>query len=162
MAASAAGPRPPQDQRGPPATPTPGRPQWLARSNTAGADSRESAAARKNDRDAPTQTTAAERAGDSKGGQDGREDKRAARRRRAQQAPSIFASATRRARRTFFKVKKTTKLDGLNAVLDAQGRAATSLRFLFYGPRVRGDQTPADIDMEDGDQLDCMLEQGGL
>ncbi|KAH8049155.1 Cytidylyltransferase-like protein [Aureococcus anophagefferens] len=40
---------------------------------------------------------------------------------------------------TFFKVKKTTKLD----------------------KRVRGDQTPQDIDMDDGDQLDCMLEQQG-
>ena len=65
---------------------------------------------------------------------------------------------------TFFKVKKTTKLDKVfNAYSTRKGVAATSLRFLFDGSRVRGDQTPADIDMEDGDQLDCMLEQqGGL
>ena len=65
---------------------------------------------------------------------------------------------------TFFKVKKTTKLDKVfNAYSTRKGVAATSLRFLFDGSRVRGDQTPADIDLEDGDQLDCMLEQqGGL
>ena len=66
---------------------------------------------------------------------------------------------------TFFKVKKTTKLDKVfNAYSTRKGVAATSLRFLFDGSRVRGDQTPADIDMEDGDRaLDRMLEQqGGL
>ena len=63
---------------------------------------------------------------------------------------------------TFFKVKKTTKLDKVfNAYSQRKGVNATSLRFLFDGQRVRGDQTPQDIDMDDGDQLDCMLEQQG-
>ena len=48
-----------------------------------------------------------------------------------------------------------------NAYSQRKGVAASSLRFLFDGQRVRGDQTPADIDMDDGDQLDCMLEQQG-
>ena len=72
---------------------------------------------------------------------------------------------------TFFKVKKTTKLDKVfNAYSTRKGVAATSLRFLFDGSRMRGDDmvgeirnfdgTPPDS-MEDGDQLDCMLEQGG-
>ena len=63
---------------------------------------------------------------------------------------------------TFFKVKKTTKLDKVfNAYSTRKGVAATSLRFLFDGSRVRGDQTPAGIGMEEGDMLDCMREQGG-
>ena len=63
---------------------------------------------------------------------------------------------------TFFKVKKTTKLDKVfNAYSTRKGVAATSLRFLFDGSRVRGDQTPADIGMADGDQFDCMLVQQG-
>jgi len=63
---------------------------------------------------------------------------------------------------TFFKVKKTTKLDKVfNAYSQRKGVNSNSLRFLFDGQRVRGDQTPADIDMDDGDQLDCMLEQQG-
>ena len=63
---------------------------------------------------------------------------------------------------TFFKVKTTTKLDKIfNAYATRKGVAATDLRFLFSGVRVRGDQTPAGIDMEEGDMLDCMAEQGG-
>ena len=62
----------------------------------------------------------------------------------------------------FFKGKTTTKLDTFfNAYATRKGVAATDLRFLFSGVRVRGDQTPAGIDMEEGDMLDCMLEQGG-
>ena len=65
---------------------------------------------------------------------------------------------------TFFKVKKTTKLDKVFNRIDAQARASPRRRCASSSTtRVRGDQTPADIDMEDGDQLDRMLEQqGGL
>lgn len=63
---------------------------------------------------------------------------------------------------TFYKVKKTTKLENvLDAYATRRGVPVDSLRFLFSGSRVHGDQTPADIEMVDGDQLDCMLEQGG-
>mmetsp|Transcript_28726 Transcript_28726/g.92489 ORF Transcript_28726/g.92489 Transcript_28726/m.92489 type:complete len:91 (+) Transcript_28726:94-366(+) len=63
---------------------------------------------------------------------------------------------------TFFKVKKSTKLEKVfNAYSQRKGVNAQSLRFLFDGSRVRPEQTPQDIDMEDGDQLDCMLEQQG-
>ena len=58
---------------------------------------------------------------------------------------------------TFFKVKTTTKLDKVfNAFATRKGVAATDLRFFFDGAGVRGDQTPADIGMEDDDQIDCM------
>ena len=36
------------------------------------------------------------------------------------------------------------------------GVAAADLRFLIDGARICGDQTPADIGMEDDDQIDCM------
>ena len=67
-------------------------------------------------------------------------------------------------REEYFKVMPTTPLERVfNAWSTSKGVARTSLRFYFDGSFVRGDQTPADIDMEDGDQLDCMLEQqGGL
>ena len=62
---------------------------------------------------------------------------------------------------TFYKVKYTTKFDTIfKKYATRKGVAVTSLRFLF-GSRVAGCQTPADIDMEDGDQIDCILEQGG-
>ena len=55
---------------------------------------------------------------------------------------------------TFFKVKTTTKLQ---RVFDAYATArypGRDLRFLLDGERLRGDQTPEDVDMEDGDQID--------
>ena len=68
---------------------------------------------------------------------------------------------------TFFKVKLTTKLDKVfNAYSTRKGVRATDLRFLYDGQRVRGDETPGKcgtppVCMEDGDQIDCMREQGG-
>ena len=74
---------------------------------------------------------------------------------------------------TFYKVKYTTKFDKIfNKYATCKGVCVMSLRFLFDGSRMRGDDmvgeirnfdgTPPDS-MEDGDQLDCMLEQqGGL
>ena len=59
----------------------------------------------------------------------------------------------------FFKIKKTTKLDKLfNAYSQRKGVNASSLRFLFDGQRVRGDQTAGDVNMEDGDRIDAMLD----
>mmetsp|Transcript_10612 Transcript_10612/g.13189 ORF Transcript_10612/g.13189 Transcript_10612/m.13189 type:complete len:195 (+) Transcript_10612:77-661(+) len=63
---------------------------------------------------------------------------------------------------TFFKVKKTTKLEKVfNAYAERKGVNSSSLRFLLDGVRVRPEQTPTELDMEDNDQLDCMLEQQG-
>ena len=36
-----------------------------------------------------------------------------------------------------------------------------SVRFLFDGNRVSANQTPADLEMEDGDVIDVMVEQQG-
>ncbi|EGB07726.1 hypothetical protein AURANDRAFT_27343, partial [Aureococcus anophagefferens] len=61
--------------------------------------------------------------------------------------------------KTFFKVKKTTKLDKLfNAYSQRKGVNASSLRFLFDGQRVRGDQTARDVKLEDRDRIDVMLD----
>ena len=63
---------------------------------------------------------------------------------------------------TWFKIMPTTPLERLfNVCSTRKGVCARSARFLFDGSRIPGFKTPADIDMEDGDQLDCMLEQGG-
>ena len=65
-------------------------------------------------------------------------------------------------REEYFKVMPTTPLERVFDAWSTQvGVCAASVRFLFDGSRVRCDQTPADIGMEDGDQLDCMLELGG-
>jgi small ubiquitin-related modifier len=35
------------------------------------------------------------------------------------------------------------------------------MRFLLDGEAIKGDQTPKMLELEDGDQIDCMLEQLG-
>ncbi|KAH8082947.1 hypothetical protein JL720_8456 [Aureococcus anophagefferens] len=56
----------------------------------------------------------------------------------------------------YFKIKPTTQLVKVfNAYAQRKGINVTSLHFFFDGMRVRNDQTPQDIDMEDGDQIDC-------
>lgn len=37
----------------------------------------------------------------------------------------------------------------------------TSLRFMLDGERIHEDQTPKMLELEDQDQIDCMLEQTG-
>ena len=65
-------------------------------------------------------------------------------------------------REEYFKVMPTTPLERVFDAWSTQvGVCAASVRFLFDGSRVRCDQTPADIGMEDGDMLGCMLEQQG-
>ncbi|EPX70496.1 SUMO protein [Schizosaccharomyces octosporus yFS286] len=62
----------------------------------------------------------------------------------------------------FFKIKKTTEFSKLMKIYCArQGKTMNSLRFLVDGERIRPDQTPAELDMEDGDQIEAVLEQLG-
>ena len=65
-------------------------------------------------------------------------------------------------REEYFKVMPTTPLERVfDAWSTRVGVCAATLRFLFDGSRVPGYMTPADIDMEDGDQLDCIAEMQG-
>lgn len=60
----------------------------------------------------------------------------------------------------FFKVKKHTKLSKLQrAYAERMGKPATSIRFLFDGTRINDDDTADTMGMEDGDEIDAMVEQ---
>ncbi|KAF7545619.1 hypothetical protein G7046_g9520 [Stylonectria norvegica] len=62
----------------------------------------------------------------------------------------------------FFKIKRTTKLEKLmGAFCDRQGKAITSVRFLFDGTRVQPTDTPDALEMQDGDTLEVHQEQVG-
>ncbi|BFZ64901.1 SUMO protein smt3 [Saitoella coloradoensis] len=62
----------------------------------------------------------------------------------------------------FFKIKRSTPLKKLmEAYCDRSGKTFNTVRFLVDGERVRPDQTPEDLEMEDGDQIECMIEQIG-
>ena len=64
-----------------------------------------------------------------------------------------------------FKVKDTMKMQRL---FEAYAKSKNidhvhDLRFFMDGDRIQGDDTPETLKLEDGDQIDCMLEQtGGL
>jgi len=63
---------------------------------------------------------------------------------------------------TFFKIKKGTKMSKVfDAFAKRKGVQASSLRFLMDGDRVKEDDTPMSLELEDQDMLDCMLEQTG-
>mmetsp|Transcript_123515 Transcript_123515/g.357149 ORF Transcript_123515/g.357149 Transcript_123515/m.357149 type:complete len:90 (-) Transcript_123515:176-445(-) len=63
---------------------------------------------------------------------------------------------------TFFKIKKTTKMSKVfETFATRKGVQASSLRFLLDGERIEPDQTPKMLELDDQDQIDCMLEQSG-
>lgn len=62
----------------------------------------------------------------------------------------------------FFKVKRTTAFSKvMNAYCKKVGTDMESIRFLFDGQRLRPEQTPADLGMEDEDEIDAMVNQTG-
>ncbi|KAH6768043.1 small ubiquitin-like modifier 2 [Perilla frutescens var. hirtella] len=62
----------------------------------------------------------------------------------------------------FFRIKRSTQLKKLmNAYCDRQSVDITSIAFLFDGRRLRAEQTPDELEMEDGDEIDAMLHQTG-
>ncbi|KEY71618.1 hypothetical protein S40285_06145 [Stachybotrys chlorohalonatus IBT 40285] len=62
----------------------------------------------------------------------------------------------------FFKIKRSTKLEKLmTAFCERQGKALSSVRFLFEGSRVQPTDTPDQLEMADGDTLEVHQEQVG-
>ncbi|KAI7731019.1 hypothetical protein M8C21_017413 [Ambrosia artemisiifolia] len=63
----------------------------------------------------------------------------------------------------FFKIKRNTQLKKLmNAYCDRMSVELNSIVFLFDGRRIRGDQTPDELEIEEGDEIDAMLPQTGV
>ncbi|CAD8064398.1 unnamed protein product [Paramecium sonneborni] len=62
----------------------------------------------------------------------------------------------------FFKIKKQTQFKKLmDAYCSRQNLQIQNVRFLFDGERILETQTPADIGMETGDEIDVVIEQVG-
>ncbi|KAK3404443.1 hypothetical protein EUGRSUZ_K00755 [Eucalyptus grandis] len=60
----------------------------------------------------------------------------------------------------FFMIKMSTQLKKLmNVYRDRQSVEMNSIAFLFDGRSPQGDQTPDELKMEDGDEIDAMLHQ---
>jgi len=63
---------------------------------------------------------------------------------------------------TFFKIKKTTKMSKVfSTYAQRKGVQVGSLRFLLDGERIKEGDTPKTLELEENDQVDCMLEQVG-
>ena len=62
----------------------------------------------------------------------------------------------------FFKIKRSTQLKKLmDAYCQRQGLASNQCRFIFDGERLKDDDTPDGLEMENGDEIDVMVEQTG-
>jgi len=62
----------------------------------------------------------------------------------------------------FFKIKRSTKFNKLmNAFCERQGKDPKATRFLFEGTKVKPDDTPDILEMQDGDQIEVFTEQIG-
>ena len=63
---------------------------------------------------------------------------------------------------TFFKIKKTTKMQKVfETYAQRKGVQVGSLRFMLDGERIDPTQTPKMLELDDQDQIDCLLEQVG-
>eukprot|EP00571_Detonula_confervacea_P004531 CAMPEP_0172327480 /NCGR_PEP_ID=MMETSP1058-20130122/59706_1 /TAXON_ID=83371 /ORGANISM="Detonula confervacea, Strain CCMP 353" /LENGTH=194 /DNA_ID=CAMNT_0013044549 /DNA_START=67 /DNA_END=651 /DNA_ORIENTATION=+ len=63
---------------------------------------------------------------------------------------------------TMFKIKKTTRMKKVFATYAARkGVEANAMRFMLDGENINPESTPADLDLDDDDQIDCFLAQVG-
>ncbi|BFZ57602.1 SUMO protein smt3 [Savitreella phatthalungensis] len=62
----------------------------------------------------------------------------------------------------FFKIKRTTQLKKLmETYCERQGKSFSAVRFLVDGERIQPHQTPDELQLDDGDQIEVMIEQLG-
>ncbi|KAL4570655.1 hypothetical protein LXL04_026315 [Taraxacum kok-saghyz] len=62
----------------------------------------------------------------------------------------------------FFRIKRNTKLKKLvDACCDRQSLEKKLVDFLIDGTRLREEQTPDELEMEEGDEIDVMLHHDG-
>lgn len=77
-------------------------------------------------------------------------------------APINIKVVTSQGEEVFFKIKRSTKLSKLQGAYASKvGKDVSSIRFLYDGTRLNDDDTPATLDMEEGDAIDVMVEQVG-
>lgn len=63
---------------------------------------------------------------------------------------------------TAFKVKKSTKMSKIiETFASRKGLSVNVLRFMYDGKRIKAEDTPKMLEMEDDDQIDVVLQQEG-
>ncbi|PIA59866.1 hypothetical protein AQUCO_00400617v1 [Aquilegia coerulea] len=62
----------------------------------------------------------------------------------------------------FFRIKRTTELGKvIKTYCDRQAMDPKIVRFFCDGQRIRGSETPAELDMDDDVEIDAMIHQTG-
>mmetsp|Transcript_15117 Transcript_15117/g.25881 ORF Transcript_15117/g.25881 Transcript_15117/m.25881 type:complete len:96 (+) Transcript_15117:139-426(+) len=62
----------------------------------------------------------------------------------------------------YFKIRRQSPLGKLmDAYCQRQGVQPGSMRFIYDGNRLQANQTPQELEMDDGDEIDAMVEQVG-
>ena len=62
----------------------------------------------------------------------------------------------------YFKIKRSTQLKKLmDAYCQRQGLANNQCRFIFDGERIKDEDSPDSLEMENGDEIDVMVEPTG-
>jgi small ubiquitin-related modifier len=62
----------------------------------------------------------------------------------------------------FFKIKRSTPLKKLmDAYCSRNGVNPNTVRFLFDGNRIKENDTPIELQLQNDDQIDAMVEQSG-
>ena len=62
----------------------------------------------------------------------------------------------------YFRVHRCARLEKVFKLFsEMKGVRLSSLRFLWNGDRVYGHETAADLELKEGDDIDCLLEQIG-
>ena len=80
----------------------------------------------------------------------------------AAEAPITLKVRDQSGEEMFFKVKKGTAMKKImQAFADRKGVSLEVLRFTIDGTRVNAEDTPKMLEMEDGDQIDVLLQQLG-
>ncbi|OHT07166.1 Small ubiquitin-related modifier 2 [Tritrichomonas foetus] len=60
----------------------------------------------------------------------------------------------------YFKVKRSAKMRRLfSAFCKRSNIDATTIRFFYQGERIEDDQTPDDLNLQDGDKIDAFIRQ---
>ncbi|KAJ7911605.1 ubiquitin-related domain-containing protein [Mycena leptocephala] len=76
--------------------------------------------------------------------------------------PKLNLNITYEGNQITVKVKPNTKFTKIFQAAEQKfGKDAGTFKFVYDGTRIGKDDTPADLGIEDGDQIDCFLEQVG-
>ena len=76
--------------------------------------------------------------------------------------PIDFAIRDQSGDKTYFRVRRATRFERVfDTYAQRKGVSVGSLRFHLDGERINPTQSPRELDMEDQDEIDCILEQQG-